>query len=346
MSLCNYIRWFYLLGRDNLYIYYGRRVVYVIQEMTDPERQRPSMAFFLGTKSKDAVLRQIFPNNNIRRERHDGIVNLRLDSSTISSELPLLFADADAQASVPQRLGTMTCHKNTTVSLAWPSPHSKSALHTLYARLVALFSHVIYIFANDFSGLDNVTEFLTEWIRAGNPSSLPNSLRPRVIVVVREEEVATHSVLAVEGLRNKLQNDHDTRISAFSSISIMYLAGEHVSPLARHRRLKELLLSEIELSRIERIEQRAHFTAIHFEAFFRQAINYVTSSITEPFDFVQKTRMLNEIGEDYRSYLHAFLSLGKDYFLSYESLTSYLASTILMDAYLLRMHSKLSAILR
>jgi len=76
------------------------------------------MAFFLGRKSKDVVLRQIFPNNNIRRERHDGIVNLRLDSSTISSELPLLFADADTQASVPQRLGTMTCHENTTVSLA------------------------------------------------------------------------------------------------------------------------------------------------------------------------------------------------------------------------------------
>ncbi len=69
---------------------------------------------------------------------------------------------------------------------------------------MALFSHVIYIFTNDFSGLDNVTEFLTEWIRAGNPSSLLNSLRPRVIVVVREEEVATYSVLAVEGLQNKL----------------------------------------------------------------------------------------------------------------------------------------------
>jgi len=54
------------------------------------------MVFFLGIKSKDVVLRQIFPNNNIRRELHDGIVNLRLDSSTISSELPLLFADANA----------------------------------------------------------------------------------------------------------------------------------------------------------------------------------------------------------------------------------------------------------
>lgn len=69
---------------------------------------------------------------------------------------------------------------------------------------MALFTHVIYIFTDDFGGLDNVTEFLTEWIRAGNPSSLLNSLRPRVIIVVREEEVATHSVLAVEGLRNEL----------------------------------------------------------------------------------------------------------------------------------------------
>jgi len=216
----------------------------------------------------------------------------------------------------------------------------------LYARLVALFSHVICIFTNDFGGLDNVTKFLTDWIKAGNPSSLPISLRPRVIVVTGEEEAVTHDVLAVEGLRQGLQNDYDARISAFSSISIMYLAGEHVLPLARHRRLKELLLSEIELSRMERIEQRAHFTAIHFEAFFRHAIDHVASSVTEPFDFVQKTRMSNEIGEDYRSHLYAFLSLGKDYFLSYESLTSYLASTILMDTYPPRIHSKLSDILR
>ena len=69
--------------------------------MTNPAVQRPSLILLIGRKQKDAALREIFPHNNIRRGRHDGSVNLRLDSSTISADLPLLFADADPYSVIP-----------------------------------------------------------------------------------------------------------------------------------------------------------------------------------------------------------------------------------------------------
>lgn len=342
MSLCNHISWFNLSGRDSFHIHYDRRTASVMEQMTNPTTQHPSMIFFLGRKCKDAALREIFPNNNIRRGRYDGLVNLRLDSSTISADLPLLFADADPFGSVPQRIGAVSCHKMSTLPLNWRSLGSRSATHTLYARLVALFADVICIFVDDFGGMESVTEFLKQWIEHRNPSDLPLSLRPRVVVVAREHEAAaTHDFLAMEGLRHELQESlQDLRHDVFSSVSIIQLAGDHVSSLARHRRLKEFLYSEIELLRFQRIEHRMHFTATHFEAFFRQAVIHVATSATEPFGFIQQSRMANEINDDYTDHLIRFLHLGKDFFLPYEHLTSFIASTILMDAYPPRMHSK------
>lgn len=314
----------------------------MIREMTEPARQHPSLIFFLGRKDKDAALREVFPSNNIRRGRCDGLVNLRLDSSTISAELPLLFADADPFARIPDRLGAVTCHESNTLPLNWRSLRPRSALHILYARLVALFSDVLCIFSDDFGGLDSVTTFLKQWVAYGNPSNLPISVRPRVVIVAREDETAgTHDVLAIENLRHELQESlQDSRASVFSSISILHLAGDHISSLARHRRLREFLHSEVELSRSQRIEYRLQFTATHFESFFRQAINHVAQSITTPFGFIEQTRVCNRIHDDYSDHLSVFLTLGKDAFLSYESLTSFIASTILMDAYPPRMHSE------
>lgn len=341
MNSCKHIGLFHLSGRDNFRIHHGNRTQYILQEMTDPDNQRPSMIFFIGAQSKDAALRELFPNNNIRRGNRNGIVNLRLDSSTISSDLPLLFADGDPRSPIPLHIGTTSCHEYLSVPLTW-QPQDRGLLQSLYARLMAPFTDVICIFAADFSGLRDVASFLVRWVRSGSPSSLPVTVRPRVIIVVTEEDsVATHNVLELETLRHELEQESAaTRAEVFSSISIMHLAGDHVSPLARHRRLKEVLMAEVAEARNERIEHRVHFSAVHFAAFFGLGISHVAHSIREPFDFIGSTRVDNNVDEDYTGHVNNFLSLGNDYFVSWSKLTSFLASSILMDAYPNRMHSE------
>ena len=343
MNSCNHIGWFYLSGRDNYHIHYGRRTASVVDEMTDPTKQYPAMIFFLGSKAKDEALREIFPHNNIRRGRHDGIVNLRLDSSTISAELPLLFSDSNPLALVPHRLGAVACHETRKLPLVWGSQQPRNILYTVYARLVAVFSDVICIFADDVGGLESVAYLLRQWIEMGTPSTIADPVRPRVIIVVREDTLATtENVIAIEHLRHELQENIEgtSRTDCFSSISILHLANDHVSSLARHRRLKECLLSEIEHQRRQRIEFRLHFTAIHLESFVRRAVEQVANSVTEPFNFVKQSRFANEVQDSYQDHLITFTKLAKDYFLSYRSLVSFIASSILMDAYPPRMHSK------
>jgi len=329
MNTCNHVGWFYLSGRESLHLHYGTRTSNVVHEMAAPDKQYPSMIFFIGRQCKDAALREMFPNNNIRRGNRDGIVNT-----------PLLFADGNPLAPIPIRLGDTTCHEQNTLPLAWSAPQDQSILHFMYARLVALFSNVICIFAEDLGGLDGVAKLLKRWIEKGDASTLPTRVRPRVIIVLREEEeAATHGVLQMEDLQHELR-DQEARAKAFSSISLIYLAGEYISPLARHRRLKEVLLAEVEVSRLERIEQRLHFSAVHFDAFFKSAIHHLARSSDEPFDFIESSRLQNRVQDDYSDHIATFVALSNDVFISYESLTSFIASSILMDAYPPRMHGK------
>lgn len=154
----------------------------------------------------------------------------------------------------------------------------------------------------------------------------------------------THNILEIDDLRMMLrQEGQEIYTQVFSSISLMHLGGEHVSPLARHRRLKEVILLEVDVSRRERIERRIHFSAIHFEAFFHGAVHHLAKMIDEPFNFIRCTRLSNPIDEDYRDHIATFVSLSNESFLLYESVVSFIASSILMDAYPPRMHGKCSA---
>lgn len=134
----------------------------------------------------------------------------------------------------------------------------------------------------------------------GNPSTLPDSIRPRVVIVVREEEsTATHNVVDLESFRHTLdQENPSVRARIFSSVSIIHLVGDHVSSLAQHRRVKEVLMTEVKKTRVARIEHRLLFSAIHLEAFFCQALDHVATSTKDPFDFIASTRLGNHVGND------------------------------------------------
>ena len=97
---------------------------------------------------------------------------------------------------------------------------------------------------------------------------------------------------------------------------------------------------EIEISRMERIEYRVLFSATYFEAFYFRAIKHVARSINKPFNFIESTRLYNKIYNDYKDHVGTFMTIGINLFFSYCSLTSFIASSILIDAYPPRIYSK------
>ncbi len=88
----------------------------------------------------------------------------------------------------------------------------------------------------------------------GDLSTSPIIIRPRVLIVAREEKAVTYNILEIEELRYRLNIESlVAREEVFSLILIIYLAGDYISLRARYRRLKELLITELEKARNKRI---------------------------------------------------------------------------------------------
>ncbi|KAH6719518.1 hypothetical protein BKA61DRAFT_473258, partial [Leptodontidium sp. MPI-SDFR-AT-0119] len=51
------------------------------------------------------------------------------------------------------------------------------------ARLFSLFINILYIFTPDYGGLNRVVDILVGWTAIGSASSLPDAVRPRLVVV-------------------------------------------------------------------------------------------------------------------------------------------------------------------
>ena len=223
--------------------------------------------------------------------------------------------------------------------IVWQAPSGLTYSDLIYARLFFLFTDVICIFADDFANLDDVIQRLKSWAAAGKAASSPETIRPKVVLVVRGDEAsATFNVLQAQDLRFNLHQQD--LINAFSSIAILYLADEQISPLARHRRLKEVLLQHADEVRQVRRNKYCQFSALHLNRFLREATKHLAETIDVPFHLVHVSRLYNEVPQDYPSHLLRFLRLGIKYDIPDTDTASFIASSILMDSYPPGMHCK------
>lgn len=339
MATCDHITWLRLSGSEDITLHDEGRLGRLLKEFSNPEIQRPSLLFFLGHKAKITALRELFPYNNIKRGRQDGIANLRLDHSTSCSDYPILFADSSsASRPVPQRMNNL-CHEVRSYSIT-SEDNTISLIDFLHGRLLCLFSDVICIFAEDFASLESVVERLKTWARAGYPSDLSSRARPRVVIVVEGDDASpTYNLLQAQDLRFNLHQQE--LISFFSSISVLRLAHNQISPLARYRRLKESLLRHADEMRQLHQTARSLFSAVHLHRFFEDMVKQVAEGPRTYRNFLQISRRNNQVSVDYHTHLENFVRTCGGV-LDHESVLTIIATSMLMDAYPPRMHGKIS----
>ncbi len=334
MSRCNHISLLRIAEGKEVCLLDDDRLDRAMQPMTNPSAQYPSLQFFIGRKAKDLALPELFPHNNVRRGHQDRncVANLRLDASSISCNRPILFADSDPLSVIYRNHEAASCHRTASYSVPWAVASNHSLYDILHARLFFLFTDVICIFADDFKDHGSVTDRLNTWATIGSAVDLPREIRPRVVIVASDQ---------MEKLRRNKQSwsTVNTR-NSFSSIELLYLPGDHLSPLARYRRLKDTLLRQADEIRWLRISKHYLFSAVHMSRLFSRALQHIVDSINQPFSFIRASREGNEITEDYSNHLLTFFKLGARCEVPYSSLISFVASSILMDAYPPNMHSE------
>ncbi|KAK6815592.1 hypothetical protein RU639_008662 [Aspergillus parasiticus] len=307
------------------------RLSRVIKELPKQTSQTPQIALFIGTKTKDAAVKQIFSRNNIGRRGEKGNVNLRLDTVSINSDAPLLFAESSPSVQSATERSHLLCHETVAYPTCWePSPYSISDI--IFCRLYFLFCDVVCIFADDFSTQADVAEQLMTWIEIGGPKSLPEKIRPRLLIVISESSPYNELLDALH-LRSAELGE------CFSVVRLFRLAGDYLSPLARYQRLRDEVYRQREEVANAKNGHQMLFSAVHLMSFFEKAVQHTARTISQEFNFIAAARCDNMVESDYLGHLKNFITLSQDYKTPYNSVASCIASSIIMDAYPPRMHS-------
>lgn len=276
--MCDYISWIRLADTKNILIYFFNRFIYLINDLLFFNTQYSFFVLFLGNKLIKTGLRELYFRNNIKKGRRNGIFNLRIDTLTVAIENPIFFTDGNPYLYILSYLKYFKYYKNQSLILCWPFL-SFFIFYILYARFFYLFNDIIYIFANDFSGLKYVIKFLKIWVKVKSVYNLFN-IRSRVIIAVSQYSVnIIYNFFEIKDLYDRLWKHSAFLKKIYLFIIFVKLAGDYFSPLTRYKRLKKVLLNKLNYLRQIKFYYRFLFSANYFAAFFKQALYYTLQSI-------------------------------------------------------------------
>ncbi|KAL3469016.1 FabD/lysophospholipase-like protein [Aspergillus californicus] len=307
----------------------------LIREIPEPSSAFPQLVFLMGRGLKDQALRQLCASSYRKKQRG---INLCSDTNTLNSLRPRFFADCNPLSHELSQASDLVvnCHAERDFEIE-PNLDQYPCQDLILARLLFLFTDVICIFADDVGGLDGVRQLLQTWTKIGSASSLPAATRPRVIIVESQSQSATDSVLDEEDLLSELSGPGSAFFQVFGDLEVFYLPQGSLSPQALFLGLRREISQQLQRARAARDRHNAIFSANHFNRFFDLALSH-TSHLSRPFNFIRSARESRPLDDAFASHLTRFISAANKTRLPYDSVASYIASAILMDAYPQGMH--------
>jgi hypothetical protein len=321
--------------KDSIVVHDTDRFRKLVDDLPTPHSQRPTLTFFQGRKDglKDKALRQLFPNNNIKRNRTGGIINVRADYISFGSENPILFADGNVDTQIRPSVVLSACHPTTSYPITWQCPNSQTATDVILTRIVLPLCSAYFLFADDFDSTEQILGQLVRWATLEVFSTLPEGTRPRLTLVY----TASEEGLKVQDLRALTVNGYVQEM--FPHITLFPL-DNRLSIKTRFHALRDHAKKDIDLAKCSRARSNWLFSATHLYGLFQASLQHVSKTITQGFDPIAMTREHSAHDGSLDEHIHNFLEAGVKYSTAYDDITTYIASSFLMDSYPLGSHSK------
>ncbi|EGD92997.1 hypothetical protein TESG_00557 [Trichophyton tonsurans CBS 112818] len=225
MTRCNHISWLDLVeGEAGPHILHGWRYSQILQSFQNPSEQCPQTILLLGKKEKDIALRRLCKSRD--RSRVPGSISIRADGSSERSQYPRIFADWNPQSREvrPAFNSPRVCHREENIPVNWPRTATWDPYDLVLSRLLFLFCDIICIFSEDIGGMEATQSLLTTWANIGSASTLPDRIRPRVIVISStiSRGCVTERVLEEEDFLNNILYSK-TLSASFTDIKVLSL---------------------------------------------------------------------------------------------------------------------------
>ncbi|KIW86673.1 uncharacterized protein Z519_12728 [Cladophialophora bantiana CBS 173.52] len=312
MKLSNHSQWLSISKQGfETALLESNRLRSLLRSVADPDEVEPSLYVFIGARTKSIALEKAF---GIRRRKifkskqYAGDVDLHMASSSEQSTRPLLVADAS--------LNTRGFRYHTTGHGCqeinrWPLRNSESYSpdgleQALLSRLLLPFTDVICFFASDLGGFPTIARHLAGWLRSKTVSTAPPLTKPTVMIVT--DKMPTTAQREQEAKKAFLwllkEQSADNLFDLISDLDVVAIHPPRTfGPSPNWNRLKGRLLRASNRARKHRVESHTLYSMTHLVAFIEAACKHFSESATEPFNFIQASRLRNPAALDLKKHL-------------------------------------------
>jgi hypothetical protein len=351
MKRCEHTNWLSLCSEGNdTYLAVSDRLGIISTQIPKPDTQIPSLFVLIGNRAKTVALRELFGVKKKRRlipKRIPGEIHLHVDASSIFNGRPLLIVDSEMPSKILRTKSTSTkCHE--VIKRLVQRPNGSCRLDEIssgiYTQFLFPFVDIFCFFSDDLGGFKQVARHLAAWLEQCQTSTIPRSTRPRVVIVTEKippgaenEKEARKAFLWL--LSEETTRDLFEQISAIDIIAL-FPAGS-LSVDARHRLLKERIMSGSDQVRKTREDVRLLFSLAHYFALLKSAYEHFSQTAEEPYNFIKASRVDNPFPLDLDEHLMNFLKHVKSPRELIEFAAPAIASSFLLDCYPPDSHRKL-----
>ncbi|OBT48514.1 hypothetical protein VE00_01410 [Pseudogymnoascus sp. WSF 3629] len=337
MRYCKHTQWLGLaVNNGDVVLQNTDRLQTLLDDLPNPDKQTPSLFVFIGNKSKAMAIKELAktfsppPKYSCHPSKHNdesswegqtklngrrvhGEIHLHIHPPSVFSSRPVLLAEGDLPnlSKLTSALATEKCHETDSRPLnasTLVTPTLSESADRIYFRLLSPFTDVFCFFADDVGKFKPIVQRLALWLDLGQPSTLPKSTRPKVLIVTERDDAHNNNESDLKAFKRMLSNETTMDVSEqFSDIQILGLASrsKNLSNKARHRELFERLLNFSDQVREARITAEVLFSAHHLTAFFHHALRHVNLPV--PFNFISASQSENPVASDLQDHLVDFL---------------------------------------
>ncbi len=338
MIICKHSEWLHVTSEKEIALINTDRLTRIVKKLTNSTTQQFSVLLFIGRKVKNLALRELFPNH-VNKERNEDIVTLRVDNTSLYFDHSMLFVESDSSATIIS-VSNAFCHEIESFSVWWANVTIVLDVYDiLHAQIFCFFSDVLCIFVDDFFNFKSVVNRLKIWAIVEVELSFFEQVQSSVVIIKRDDETSASSTLDLLEMQD-VQFSLNQKIlkNFYSFIKVLHLTDEQIFSLTRFRRLKKLLWRQMNEMRNVWLRCRCLYSIVHLNKFFQIVVSQTAVSALRSFNFVTTSRLDNEVDSNHFDHLTSFLRFEMYRDLSNDIMTSFIASSIVLNVYSFNMH--------
>ncbi|KAJ5593512.1 hypothetical protein N7537_010416 [Penicillium hordei] len=311
----------------------------LVQGMTHPNTQFPSVVYFAGNGSRIKALRALFPLNNVTRRGPAGLARLHLSTKTANTQHPVLFAESSLSS--VSGLGESSLRRWSSDNLRRyrilqdGSRQASEIQEQVISQMLLPWTNILCLFVDTHSELRDACRLLKRRRQPVTIGSQPTADLMRVMIVLTSAQYSE--------LENISKVYHKLNSAGIPSkgVAVLDLRDRYeLSPPAAFEPLRRLIINETQDIRTEQTSHGLSFSAIHLNALWTRTLRLDTGA-SEPtiLDCLQVARESHRLNYITTECLVEFINHANKYSYAEDVIHIFVASALLMNAYPPGMHA-------